>query len=105
MAKRARLVTGRDPPQGQPAGGLHETRIAQGAPDSGAVHERAIDLFDRQSVEAAGARGGGEIEDRRVEHGLIAREGECGLAAALEIQREHAVDEHHDPAGLAPRPM
>ena len=62
---RARTPAARHPPSARrsvsPRGDSTKPGIPQRTSDGRAVHERAVDLLDREGGEAPGARGGGEV--------------------------------------------
>ncbi len=67
--------------------------------------ERAVGLLHREASEHAAAYGGGERRGRGSQHVGLVGPGEQRAAAALDVEHERAVDEHHQRARLAAGPV
>ena len=81
-----------------------ETGLLEGW-DDGVVRAQqltAVGLLDGDASEAAATHGIREGSGGRPQQGRVLGRGEQGLAAALDVEHQLAVDEHDDRPGLAP---
>jgi hypothetical protein len=65
----------------------------------------AIGPLDREPAEGAFAHGQSQRVDGGLQRLLVGAEGQQGATAALDVQHECTVDEHHECARLASRPV
>ena len=76
-----------------------------GSAGPGREHALAVGPLDGELAEHAVVDGERQGVDRRLQHGRVGAEGQQRLAAALDVQRQRAVDEHHQRTGLATGPV
>ena len=69
----------------------------------GSVHALAVGALDREPAEAALADGEGQGVGGGLERGRVLGPGQQSAAAALDVERQRAVDEHDQRAGLPAR--
>ncbi len=86
--------------------GVAEAGGLQGPGERRVVGDHAaVGLLDRDPAERAVAHGPGQGLGARLERGQVLGPGQQRLAAALDVQHEFAVEQHHDRARLPAGPV